>query len=205
MNRKILALILALAAVAVVLVVILCSTPGKDADETTPNVSGIVDSIFDTEPVETQAPVESDAPEETEEPTASATDHGNTIPTGPADPDAGYQDPGADVPEDTHPAQTEPAVTEPTATEPAATEPQQTQPTQPNQPTETEPVQIPDGEIDYETFVALDPAVQREYMESFESMDAFFEWYNAAKEAYEQAHPSIDVGDGVIDLEDLFG
>ena len=198
MNRKILALILALAAVAVVLVVILCSTPGKDADETTPNVSGIVDSIFDTEP------------EETEEPTASTTDHGNTIPTGPADPDAGYQDPGADVPEDTRPAQTEPAVTEPTATEPtatepAATEPQQTQPTQPNQPTETEPVQIPEGEIDYETFVALDPAVQREYMQSFESMDAFFEWYNAAKEAYEQAHPSIDVGDGVIDLEDLFG
>lgn len=203
MNRKILALILALAAVVIVLAVILCRTPGKDANETTPNIPGIADSIFDTEPVVTQAPVETDAPEETEEPTTSATEHGNTIPTGPADPDAGYQDPGADVPENTRPAQTDPAVTEPDATEPQ--QPQQTQPTQPNQPAETEPVQVPAGEIDYETFVALEPAVQREYMESFESMDAFFEWYNTAKEAYEQEHPAIDVGDGVIDLEDLFG
>ena len=195
MNRKILALILAL--VAVTATVVLAVTLHKDTPDG--NVPGVADSIFDTEPVETQEPAETTVSEEPVEDTTPATEHGNTIPTGPADPDAGRQDPDVDVPKDVPPAQTEPTVTEPVVTEPDETEPQQTQ------PNETEPVQVPEGEIDYETFVALDPAVQREYMESFESMDAFFEWYNAAKEAYEKAHPPIDVGDGVIDLEDLFG
>lgn len=60
-------------------------------------------------------------------------------------------------------------------------------------------------EIDYEEFTAMSPTQQRVYMESFESLDAFFEWYNGAKEVYEQAHPPIDVGDGVIDMEDIIG
>ena len=66
-------------------------------------------------------------------------------------------------------------------------------------------IEVPEGEIDYEEFTAMSPTQQRVYMESFESLDAFFEWYNAAKEVYEQAHPPIDVGDGVIDMEDIIG
>lgn len=66
-------------------------------------------------------------------------------------------------------------------------------------------IEVPEGEIDYEEFTAMSPTQQRLYMESFESLDAFFEWYNAAKEVYEQAHPPIDVGDGVIDMEDIIG
>ena len=201
MNRKILALILAL--VAVTAAVVLAVTLNKDTPDG--NVSGVADSIFDTEPVETQKPAETTVPEGPVEATTPATEHGNTIPTGPADPDAGHQAPDVDVPKDVPPAQTEPTVTEPVVTEPAVTEPEETEPQQ-TQPNETEPVQeVPEGEIDYEAFMALEPAAQRAYMESFESVDAFFKWYNAAKEAYEQAHPSIDVGDGVIDLEDLFG
>ena len=197
MNRKILALVLALLAVtaAIVAAVILCDTPGGGADETFPNQAGIEDSIFDSDPVETKAPVETAAPDVTED---TVPVPGSTIPDGPADTDVGLQNPDVDVPSETiQPSQTEPAVTEP-----VATEPQQPQPTE---PAETEPAQIPEGELDYETFVALDPAVQRAYMESFESMDAFFEWYNAAKETYEQEHPALDVGDGVIDVEDLLG
>lgn len=201
MNRKILALILALAAVAAVIVLAVVlndeapagNLPGEGTMAPTPGGNGVEDSIFDTG--ETK-PAETEAPDETEAPTVVP---GTTIPDGPNAPDAGLQDPVVDAPEDTRPVQTEPAVTEPEQTEPTVTEPAQTEPQQ------SEPAQIPEGEIDYETFTAMDPALQRQYMESFESMDAFFEWYNAAKEAYEQEHPAIDVGDGVIDVEDLLG
>lgn len=208
MNRKILALILALAVVAaaIVLAVTLSKDPA-DGDvsggrpsmgekETAP-APGVEQGGIHAEPVETTEP--------------AAFDH--TIPTGPADPEADLQHPSAGLPEDTTPVQTEPDVTEPEVTEPEMTEPQQTQPTQSAEPTQsTEPAQptqptesASEGELDYETFTAMDPAEQRVYMESFESLDAFFAWYNAAKEAYEQEHPAIDVGDGVVDLGGLGG
>ena len=201
MNRKILALILALAAVAaaIVLAVVMgddkpaVNIPGEGTVAPAPGGSGMEDSIFD--PEETK-PAETQVPDVTESPTVVP---GSTIPDGPASTDTGLQDPIVDAPEGTRPVQTEPEVTEPEETKPIVTEPVQTEPQQ------TEPAQIPEGEINYETFTAMDPALQRQYMESFESMDAFFEWYNAAKEAYEQAHPSFDVGDGVIDVEDLLG
>ena len=199
LNRKILALVLALAAVAaaVVLAVTLNddtaggNAPGQGTADNAPSLPGLEDGIFNPVPEETKEPDKSSEPT-VPDPTESIPLP--TIPDGPVNPDAGPKDPDADVPSVTPPVGTEPEITEPQQTEPAVTEPQQTQ-----------PVRIPEGEIDYETFVAMDPALQRAYMESFESMEAFFEWYNAAKEAYEQAHPSIDVGDGVIDLEDLIG
>lgn len=191
MNRKILALILALVAVAAAIVLAVTMNPGTPAGEptgtgatdTAPSLSGLEDSIFDDEPVETQEPTETTVPDETEN-AAAVPEVDIPVPEGSAPPESGRQDSNSNEPEPTQPPQTEPVATE---------------------PAETEPVQIPEGEIDYEAFVAMDPALQRMYMESFESMDAFFAWYNAAKEAYEQAHPSIDVGDGVIDLEDLVG
>lgn len=54
-------------------------------------------------------------------------------------------------------------------------------------------------ELTYEAFTALSPADQRLYQESFEDLDAFFAWYNAAKEKYEKENPPIDI-DGPIDL-----
>ena len=51
----------------------------------------------------------------------------------------------------------------------------------------------------YEAFTALTPAEQRLYQESFPNLDAFFEWYSAAKEKYEKENPPIDI-DGPIDL-----
>ena len=197
MNRKYLALILALVAVAVAVVLAVGGrTPGGDPDrgtqDTRPSIPGVADSIFD--------PVPDDTADPNAEHTEPVTQPDNTIPDGPADSDTDPQQPEDDVPDVTRPAQTEPAATQPQQTEPTA--PVVTEPTI---PATTEPVQVPDGEIDYETFAAMSPTEQRVYMESFESMDAFFTWYNAAKEAYEKAHPSIDVGDGVIDLEDLFG
>ena len=55
--------------------------------------------------------------------------------------------------------------------------------------------------MDYATFKAMSAAEQRAFQESFSSLDAFFEWYNAAKEAYDKENPPIEVGgDGVVTL-----
>jgi hypothetical protein len=51
----------------------------------------------------------------------------------------------------------------------------------------------------------MSPAEQQAYVESFDSIDQFFDWYNTAKAEYEAANPPIDVGDGVIDMEDIIG
>ena len=70
----------------------------------------------------------------------------------------------------------------------------------------TEPAQeatapnVKPEEMTYEAFVALSPAEQRLYQESFTDLEAFFEWYNAAKEKYEKENPPIDI-DGPIDLD----
>lgn len=81
---------------------------------------------------------------------------------------------------------------------PSAT-PEATQKPEPENPAEP-------GSLDYETFQSLDPAEQEVHMGSFESIEAFFEWYNAAKEKYELENPSIEIdGSGSIDLDEIFG
>lgn len=69
----------------------------------------------------------------------------------------------------------------------------------------TQPSSGENSTMDYKTFQAMTGAEQRAFQDTFESLDAFFEWYNAAKETYEKENPPIDVGDGVIDMEDLVG
>ena len=47
-------------------------------------------------------------------------------------------------------------------------------------------------------------AEQRAFQESFEDLDAFFAWFNAAKEAHEKENPSIEIGgSGEVDLGGL--
>ena len=57
--------------------------------------------------------------------------------------------------------------------------------------------------ITYEKYINLTADEQTAYRDSFESTEAFFTWFNAAKEGYEAQHPGIDVGDGNVNLEDL--
>lgn len=76
--------------------------------------------------------------------------------------------------------------------------------TQPTQGT-TDPEE-PNASMDYETFQAMTPAQQQQYQESFPSIADFFAWYNAAKEAYEQSNPPIEVGgNGQVDMGQLGG
>lgn len=69
----------------------------------------------------------------------------------------------------------------------------------------TEPVQGTEPAMDYETYINLSATEQKAYRESFESLAAFFEWYNAEKKEYEAQKPEIEVGNGSIDLEDIMG
>lgn len=93
---------------------------------------------------------------------------------------------------------TEPEETE-EPTEPA-TEPSESA-TDPSEPEATED----DGEMTYEKYMSLSAAEQYAFMNSFESIDAFFEWFNAAKAAYEASRNEIEIGDGSFDLGELGG
>lgn len=70
-------------------------------------------------------------------------------------------------------------------------------------PTPTRPAGAPMTE--YEKYQSMSAEEQMEYMNSFESVDAFFAWYNSAKEEYEAQIPVIEVGDGPIDMSEFFG
>lgn len=51
--------------------------------------------------------------------------------------------------------------------------------------------------------MAMDGTEQEKYMNSFGDIDAFFNWYNDAKETYEKENPSIEIGNGPIDMEEI--
>ena len=88
------------------------------------------------------------------------------------------------------------------------TKPEEEQTTPSTAPTEaTEPSYDESGYMTYESYMALGGEKQMEYMYTFKKpngdldLKAFNDWYNAAKEAYDAAHPKETIGpDGNIDL-----
>lgn len=90
---------------------------------------------------------------------------------------------------------------------------QETDPTEdvvPDIPTESPVATNPTGSIDpsedtedeltYEEYMSLSAAEQKAYRDTFESIDAYFVWFNSAKAEYDAQNSGIDVGDGPIDL-----
>ena len=70
-----------------------------------------------------------------------------------------------------------------------------TNPTDPSQPAEK-------TYLTYEEYIALSGAEQNAYCQSFPSLRAFNDWYNAAKKAYDEAQPKETIGpDGNINLD----
>ena len=113
----------------------------------------------------------------------------STIPTGPQK-----------VEENTDPAQPEDQL---------PTVPEVPETTEPVQPDVTEPT-APETEVDttnltYAQFHELTGIQQQEIMESFESIEAFFLWYDQAKAEHEKENPPIEIEDGQIDLEKIPG
>lgn len=76
------------------------------------------------------------------------------------------------------------------------TKPQETQPV--TQPETTKPETGNKEQLTYEQYLALSKDEQVAFVQSFETTDAYFEWYNAAKAEYDQK----EVGelDGPIDF-----
>lgn len=70
---------------------------------------------------------------------------------------------------------------------------------------EDDPNYIP-APLTYAEYIALSPADQEAYYDSFPSYVEFFAWLNAAKEEYEQANKNPTLGeDGSLDVGDIFG
>ena len=98
----------------------------------------------------------------------------------------------------------EPEVTEPGTTEPETTEPETTEPGTTG-PEDTTPVTPPDEEqitLTFEEYLAMSVEEQEAFVESFESLEDFIAWWNAAKAAQEKEDNTI-TGDPNVDLGDL--
>ena len=61
------------------------------------------------------------------------------------------------------------------------------------------------GEMTYEKYNAMSGDDQMAFFNTFDSVEAFMDWYNAAKEKYEAEHPAIEIEGGEIDLDAIFG
>ena len=105
----------------------------------------------------------------------------------------------------TDPVETEAPAGEPEETEaPKATEPPKAT-EEPTQPTTTPTVAPESGKMDYDKYMSMSAQEQSNYMNSFESIDAFFAWYNAAKAEHDAQNNDIEIGNGSFDLGELEG
>lgn len=177
---------------------------------------GIEDSEFGDETVETTVPTEADTPEqddipqETDAPEQTETPEREEAPQETREPEKTEEPSQDDIPQNTTEPE-KPQETEPDNTQPEAEKPTDTPETETTVPS-TEATETPEENggdstgtdlTEYEKFHALSPEEQQQYVESFEDIDQFFDWYNSSKEEYEAANPPIDVGDGEIDMGEI--
>lgn len=77
---------------------------------------------------------------------------------------------------------------------------EETKPEETTTPAEKNPDTPAKETTEYEKYLAMSGQQQKAFMESFDSIEAFFEWLNEAKAEYEAANPAIEIDDVVIDL-----
>lgn len=92
---------------------------------------------------------------------------------------------------------TEPAET-PTEKPEAPTEAPVTPTQKPEIPNETTPEKKDPVLLTYEEYLKLSPALQQAYYESFSSIDAYMNWYNAAAEEYNKKNENSTQVDGNV-------
>lgn len=109
-----------------------------------------------------------------------------------------------DWPEETKPQETKPEETKPQETKPQETKPEETKP-QETKPQETKPEETkPQNTVtEYEEYLAMSPEEQQAFFESFDSVDAYFAWLNAAKAEYEEKQNASDLEGGSVDLSTM--
>ncbi len=111
------------------------------------------------------------------------TEESQRIPSNTREEEEGSKDPGSDsLPEGSVDSEQTPSETNDTLDEVPETE----------VPTVPEP-------LAYDEYMVLSADEQEAYFNSFPSVEAFFVWFNAAKEKYQAEHPGIEIGpDGII-------
>lgn len=82
-------------------------------------------------------------------------------------------------------------------TQPGESQPT-TQPTTPTQPTEQPTA---GDKLTYEQYMAMPTSQQEAYFRSFPTVEAFYEWLEAAEAEYEKNQNTV-TGDGKLDLND---
>ena len=69
----------------------------------------------------------------------------------------------------------------------------------------TAPTQPEGSASAYKAYMDMSADEQAAFIASFDSIDAFMDWFNKAKAEYDSTEGSIDIGSGSIDLEDILG
>lgn len=181
---------ISIALVLAIAIGIMCFAGCRREEPTSPALSG--DPTTPTAPANPVVDPEKDNSKEPPVEAPTMPEETDPQDTKPVDPEQNATQPEATEPETTVPP-TEPETTEP-PTEPEATQPEPTKPenTQPN-PTEPAKEQLAE---EFKRYEAMSGTDQRAFMESFSDITEFFDWYNAAKAAYEECNPDIEIGEG---------
>lgn len=183
-------------------IVLLTGGHQPEIPDTTTGVQSETTGTVQTDPVETTADDVTTAPDSTEETTGEADE--TTAPSGestetttaPKDEQQTGDTPGigfGDTPP-TGPISPSTPTDPSTPTPPPTTEPEPT-------PTETMEPGKPVEDYTYEEYMALSPSEKNAFFYKFPSLAAFNQWYNAAKDAYDDE--KLVIGDGNINLDDL--
>lgn len=69
---------------------------------------------------------------------------------------------------------------------------------------DTEFLGVDHSKFSYEDYINMTPQQQTSFIKSFSSLGEFTDWYNDAKSEYDENNDRIDIGDGTIDLGDIF-
>lgn len=85
---------------------------------------------------------------------------------------------------------------------PVATKPQVTNPPE-TKPAETLPANPEKTSLTFDQYQNLSSADQQAYFESFDTMEAFLAWYDAAMKEYEESKNVVEIAGGAVDLGEL--
>ena len=148
-----------------------CSNQSQEITADVSTDQVYAEDVFDSQ----EQPIDTQPTEQTQGQSASKTQTPSTTPT------TGTQTPT------TQPTTPSTQPTTPPATESTTLS---TEGTTPETPT-----------VDYEAYISMTAAQKQTFRDSFENIDAFFAWYNAAKKAYDEANPPTPIPpDGNIPL-----
>ncbi len=80
-----------------------------------------------------------------------------------------------------------------------------TKPGETKPPVDTDFSDVDTKKVTYEEYNNMAPEQQSAFIKTFPTVSDFMKWYNKAKAEYDRTHGFVDIGDGSIDIGDIFG